>query len=176
MPLYLIRIFRSIFDFNESVLLVGSERSPGIPNFRGVPQGSSLSPIMFNFFINDLIVKLESFPKAHNAPSNCLFFADDGNLHSSDPATIQSLLNICHEWATENGMEFAADKCLVVAEKQFQFKLGDFNKLPQVETTKYLGIHFNHKGPVWNTTITKLAEKAKKSLMSLIRIGFNKCT
>ena len=110
-----------------------------------------------------------------NAPSNCLFFADDGNLHSSDPATIQSLLDICHEWANENGMEFAADKCFVVAENQFQFKLGDF-KLPQVETTKYLGIQINHKGPVWNTTITKLAEKAKKSLMSLIRIGFNKST
>jgi hypothetical protein len=109
-PISLIRTLRSIFEFNESFLLVGSDKSPGIPNLRGVPQGSSLSPTMFNFFINSLIVQLEAELKANGMDTNCLFFADDGNLHSPNPAIIQVLLNVCHKWSFENGMSFAADK------------------------------------------------------------------
>jgi hypothetical protein len=59
MPLKLIRLLRAIFDFNQSFLLVGGERSSPIKNLRGLPQGSSLSPTLFNFFINILIELLE---------------------------------------------------------------------------------------------------------------------
>ena len=175
MPLALIRTFRSIFDFNESILLIGSEKSSGIPNLRGVPQGSSLSPIMFNFFINALIVKLEQELKVHQMPSNCLFFADDGNLHSPDPVKIQLLLNVCNKWALENGMLFAADKCFVVANQDYEFKLGS-SILPQVDSAKYLGIEFKCKGPDWVGTALKLSLKAKKAAIALIRIGFNRTT
>ena len=163
------------FEINESFLLVGSDKSAGIPNLRGVPQGSSLSPIMFNFFINSLIVKLEAELKANGMDTNCLFFADDGNLHSPDPTVIQVLLNVCHKWSFENGMSFAADKCFVIAKDVYEFKLGD-SILPQVESTKYLGILFNHNGPVWDSTIEKLAIKAKNASLALMKIGFNKDT
>jgi hypothetical protein len=175
MPLALIRTFRSIFDFNESILLVGSEKSSGIPNLRGVPQGSSLSPIMFNFFINALIVNIEQELKVHQMPSNCLFFADDGNLHSPDPNKIQLLLNVCNKWALENGMLFAADKCFVVANQEYEFKSGS-SILPQVDSAKYLGIEFKCKGPDWVGTALKLSLKAKKAAIALIRIGFNRTT
>jgi hypothetical protein len=171
----LIRTLRSIFEFNESFLLVGSDKSPGIPNLRGVPQGSSLSPTMFNFFINSLIVQLEAELKANGMDTNCLFFADDGNLHSPNPAIIQVLLNVCHKWSFENGMSFAADKCFVIAKDAYEFKLGN-SILPQVENTKYLGILFDHNGPVWDSTIEKLAIKAKNASLALMKIGFNKDT
>jgi hypothetical protein len=55
MPLELIRLLRAFFDNNQSYLLVGDARSSPIKNLRGLPQGSSLSPTLFNFFINIII-------------------------------------------------------------------------------------------------------------------------
>ena len=77
---------------------------------------------------------METELKANGMSTNCLFFADDGNLHSPDPAVIQVLLNVCNKWSFDNGMYFAADKCFVIAKDAHEFKLGD-SILPQVEST-----------------------------------------
>jgi hypothetical protein len=100
-PLELVRTIRALFDYNKSYLLVGAEKSNGIENHRGLPQGSALSPIIFNFFINSLIESLDSQDKNNDLPSNCLFFADDGNLHATSNQDIQQLLNICQTWAVD---------------------------------------------------------------------------
>jgi len=43
-----------------------------------------------------------------------LGFADDIVLISDSPKKLQSLINICYEWALENGMEFNTSKCKVM--------------------------------------------------------------
>ena len=48
--------------------------------------------------------------------------------------------------------------------------------LPQVESTKYLGIIMTSSGPGWNQMASSLALKAKNVTMALTRIGFNKKT
>ncbi len=61
-PDELIRILRSLFDFNSSCLVVNGSRSAFVENLRGLLQGSSLSPILFNFYINSLLVALRTQP------------------------------------------------------------------------------------------------------------------
>ena len=102
--LELVRTIRAIFDFNKSFLLIGDETSGPIENYRGLPQGSALSPIMFNFFINGLIELLDAQAKEEGIETNCLFFADDGNLHTRSRDNMQRLLNLCHQWAHGHGM------------------------------------------------------------------------
>jgi len=174
-PYHLIRMMRALFDNNKSYLLVENTRSEPIANHRGVPQGSSIAPTMFNFFINGLIEILEAMPRRENVPSNCLFFADDGNLHSTSSEHVQNLLDVCHEWSTQHGMTFAAQKCLVLARNPTQLTLGS-TQLPQVECATYLGIPFKPNGPDWNQAAKKMSQKAQAIVMLLAKKGFNKNT
>ena len=49
-----------LFDHNVSNLLVAGKHSKDLPNSRGLLQGSSLSPALFNFLINELALELEN--------------------------------------------------------------------------------------------------------------------
>ena len=59
MPIGMIKLLRSLFDLNYSRLCISGIKSEKIPHLRGLPQGSSLSPILFNFYIDSLIDILE---------------------------------------------------------------------------------------------------------------------
>ena len=92
-----IRRLKGLFDHNRSVLLVAGKRSGDIRNTRGLLQGSSLSPILFNFFINQLCRRLQEpeMPKVwtgRDFDTNNLFFADDCNLHANTPEDMRTLL------------------------------------------------------------------------------------
>ena len=69
---------------------------------KGMKQGSILSPQMFNKFINDLLTKLKSMDtgvRIYDFHLNMLAYANDLNLVSTTAAGLQSLMNICHQYA-----------------------------------------------------------------------------
>ena len=174
MPTNLVKTIRSLMDFNTTFIVVGRAKSNGISNFRGLPQGSSLAPLLFNFFINSLIVNLERTTLNEKLVSNCLFFADDSNIHANNSSDAQRLLQICDDWASNHGMSFAPEKCFVVAkEKNISLQFGG-QILTQVNQTKYLGIEMNDHGANWKQIAIDFSTKAKNSIMALIKAGFNK--
>jgi hypothetical protein len=175
MPLNLIKLLRAFFDYNQSYLTVGGELSTAILNRRGLPQGSSLSPTLFNFFIDILIQSLENCQLSDPLPSKCLLFADDSNLHAKNPLDMQKLLDVCYDWSRLHGMTFAPEKCFVVGDCPVALKLGP-DTLPIVETTKYLGIIMGSSGPDWKTMAEKFSLKAKNAVMALMKVGFNRAT
>ena len=60
LPFTVIRALRALFDDNDSYLVLRGQRGPPIRNHRGLLQGSTLSPILFNVFINSLLYRLHS--------------------------------------------------------------------------------------------------------------------
>ena len=118
MPVSLIRLLRSVFDDNFSKLDILGEKSDKIRHLRGLPQGSSLSPILFNFFIDSFIRKIQKenlMMDFNGFRTNNLFFADDGNIHSNEAEVVQNILDLASDWESEFGMKFSPSKCLVLS-------------------------------------------------------------
>jgi hypothetical protein len=170
---HLVALLKTLFNNNHSRILVSGEKSKKIPNLRGLPQGSSLSPILFNFFIDTLIKRLDiEGPKINTKgfKSNNLFFADDGNIHANTPDDLQKILNICSEWSINVGMIFAPEKCVVLSRQTVKVKLSD-DYLPQNEEVKYLGIPLNPQGISYNSLINNNTKKAIQKTLGIIRSG-----
>jgi hypothetical protein len=176
MPTGMIKLLRALFDSNFSRLNVSGTKSEKIEHLRGLPQGSSLSPILFNFYIDSLIDLFEQENLKMDTMgirSNNLFFADDGNIHSNDKSTVQKILDIAFKWESEFGMKFSPEKCLVLSkQKNLSLKIGD-NLLPEVDEATYLGIPLNLRGFDSKKFAQNCARKVECAVMQLVKNGYS---
>ena len=176
MPTSLIKLLRSLFDDNFSKLDIYGEKSEKIQHVRGLPQGSSLSPILFNFFIDSFIRKIQKenfMMDFYGIKTNNLFFADDGNIHSNNAQTVQEILDLAYEWESEFGMKFSPSKCLVLSRhKNLVFNIGG-NVLPQVDETVYLGIPLSPTVFSSKAFAKSCARKMESSIMQLVKGGYS---
>ena len=172
----IIALLQELFDHNVSVLVVNGSRSEPLGNLRGLLQGSSLSPILFNFFINEMIDLLsdQQVPKVTTSllRTNALFFADDANLHALSHADMVQLLAICEDWSTRVGMRFAPLKCAVLARSQQVFHFCGAI-MPQVLQFPYLGMIFDHQGIAWKAHVSARCQKANGVIVTLAKSGLN---
>lgn len=95
------------------VLTVGDEEQNWREICRGVPEGSPMSPTLFNIFIDPLAVAVEE--KALEWEHALNLFADDIVLMAPTAEKMQSLLNVCEDWASEHGMVWGIRKCHALA-------------------------------------------------------------
>lgn len=147
---HMVSVCRSLFDDNVANLVVNGHSSEDIPCRRGLLQGSSLSPLLFNVYINPLLERLDKQPKltSRRLASNNLFFADDGALHAV-ATNMQKLLDVCSAWAVEYGMTFSAPKSAVMwkrAEGSGRVFSIQGEAIQFVDAFVYLGVECNHKG------------------------------
>lgn len=172
----------TLFDSNKSNLVIKNKKSRDILNSLGLLQGSSLSPKLFNMFINDLIGNLMSDRDAlvdtHGAKGNCLFFADDGAIYATNLAALQRLLSICNRWAVDNHMKFAPEKCEYIGPaSEEELRAANLNlggqPIHMKESAKYLGVFFNQFGLDMVKTATLRSQKAKDVASMFADIGMN---
>ena len=116
----------------------------------GVRQGSSLSPSLFNVFINKFIVELKKDDIGCNLCGNyvgVIMYADDLLLLSASVAGLQSMLNRCDFICCESSLEFNCNKssCAIIGPaakyKIDNMTLGNY-RLTWATVIKYLGISF----------------------------------
>ena len=80
-----------------------------VPTFRGLLQGSILSPMLFNIFIDSLAKLLNQ--ASHGEFQAALLLADDVKVHGLSDEQLQHQLDIVSTWAVDNGMVIGLDKC-----------------------------------------------------------------
>jgi hypothetical protein len=161
-PEYFTSIVYHLFTNCSSLFLVNQERTEPIARECSLFQGSVLSPLLFNFYINDLAERLESaelFPRA-------LFFADDIAVFGQTPQDCQLLINVCQQWCEENGMSINIGKCGIICPTKHErpkIYVGD-QLIPVVEEYTYLGFPMGREGILWERHIQSRNAKAQKTL------------
>ena len=94
-------------------ILTVSDNQTELEVSRGVPQGSILSPFLFNVFIDDLVNALERSGDGlviDDVYCGCLLYADDIALIAQSPDELNAMVHRCEQWSDCNGVEFSSVK------------------------------------------------------------------
>jgi hypothetical protein len=167
LPVRLQHLIQSLMFTNGSFqLVVNGQLSSTISRNRGLPQGSPLSPIIFNLFIDSLNYELND-GLSEDVPQS-LFFADDGLLLCRSHFHAVRLLEIASQWANDNGMVFNVSKCGILSPtvgKKPLYLNGE--EIQQVSEYKYLGFLVKCDGIDFNKHVEVKVESCRSFLKFL---------
>uniref|UniRef100_A0A3Q3AL86 Reverse transcriptase domain-containing protein n=1 Tax=Kryptolebias marmoratus TaxID=37003 RepID=A0A3Q3AL86_KRYMA len=164
------KIYRWIRNFltERSISVrINNEISSNYQMENGTPQGSIISPILFNIMINDIF---SSIDKSFGVS----LFADDGIIWKRGrnikfvKRKLQEAVTSVENWALEWGFRFSISKSKVVVFSNKKLNININLKLygeeiERAEEFKYLGVWFDKK-LTWKIHIDKIVGKCKRIL------------
>ena len=157
-------------------MILGEYTSPQIVVDTGIPQGSTLSPILFLLFIGTLI------PLIHERNVSAGGFVDDTNILTwSDSTelncrTLERVHQICEDWARKHGAKFAPDKYSLIHFSRTRSR-HDMQACIQIQghetqpspSIRLLGLWLDPKLS-WGPHVQKIQAKARQNMESLNRL------
>ena len=121
----------------------------------GVRQGGILSPLLFNCYVNSLLVTLRNKDlgcKLRNFYVGCIMYADDLILISASIMDLQAMLDICLNVGSTLGLQFNSSKSHCISIGPFktlnlpEMFIGNL-RIDWQEQIKYLGVQItSHPG------------------------------
>jgi len=149
-PCCFIQIIKNWYSKLNAVVRWNGVLSYSFTVLCGVRQGGVLSPLLFNVYIDDLILRLESDRLGccvNGTYIGCIVYADDILLISASVATLQCMLNICDDYGSKHSILFNSNKsvCIKIGRKRSAavdcMKLNNLD-IQWVSSFKYLGVMF----------------------------------
>ena len=120
----------------------------------GIPQGSVISPFLFNIFIDDLLRELEK------VNADFWAYADDIAFGFRNSNEFHIKMLIIEKWSIKNGMKINVNKCeLMILNNAKDLK----TEYKRVEVIKYLGIRIKK-----NLTLNEHFNVCKKKMEMVI--------
>ena len=151
-------------------VVVGDQMSDSYDMENGIPQGSVISPTLFNIMIND-------FPQPADRATEAAIFADDCSAWRSGVNVkllnklLQDYLNRATEWSEEWGFKLSNTKSTAMLFTKSPKPKGEADLKLTINGTpinvatefKFLGVIFDRR-LTWDSHITAVIDKAKKAL------------
>ena len=161
LPLILQKIvYSSMFKDGRFTLRVNGLASPWLPRNQGLPQGSPLSPVIFNIFIDSLVRLLNSIENDMGAPT-CLFYADDGVIFASNISDAKRGLKLAEDWSKKHEMVFNVKKCGVIVSAELEAIVAENplvlqqEVIPTCQSYQYLGFPMTINGIDYQSHMVK---------------------
>lgn len=148
--IYLFHLIASFLCDRQQRVKFLSSYSSNLPIQSGVPQGSALSPYLFNFYISDL--------KSNN--NACLVkFADDStfvvpHIKNTTYDPVAAITSYITNWSQENNIRLNIDKTQIITIS----KKSNYRHHFPSNTALILGVTFNSKLK-WNHHIDRVIKK-----------------
>lgn len=110
-------MLKKMTERTKSAVMVDGELSKLLDIKQGVPQGCTMSPTLFQVFINDLLTDVEAVGKGEEIGESSvsgLLFADDFVGISYTPAALQLQINAAKAFSEKWRFSVNVPKCAVV--------------------------------------------------------------
>jgi hypothetical protein len=181
------RVFKSIYAMllnGRRSVRIGTLLSDWFTTNCGVPQGSILSPILFDIFVDDIIKHVNATSLGVLLGDRrvcCLLYADDIVLISNSPTDLQRMLNACQKFADLARFKFNISKSNIVV-----FSRSDDaprpplvlnnQQLAYVPDYPYLGMEFGayiyrRKDSRWELYIKRIIDEATRRSREVLSIA-----
>ena len=151
-PLLIVRILLFWYQMQQLCIKWGKSLSQYFTICNGVRQGGILSPRLFALYVNQLTKRLIACKAGCYFNDMCInhvLYADDICLLAPSASAMQSLLDVCYEYGTDNDILFNPIKSVCTVFKPKAYKrftptvfIGD-DALKFTKEAKYLGFTFN---------------------------------
>ena len=109
-----IQYVRNFLSGRRTVVEVNNVKSKSFVLKEGLPQGSSISPLLFLIFINDIDVDLEFTTLASLFADDTAIWRGDGEKRGSDVKKMQQEVDKIMDWAKKWKMSINTDKTRVM--------------------------------------------------------------
>ena len=170
-PRTLSLIYGLMVHNTQNIIIVNQSKSEPIHRTRGLFQGSVISCLLFNVYIDPLLRKLnERFPTKSGMPS-ALLFADDLHTCAPNGSVAQQQANVTDQWSQEFGMELNIGKCSALGleeDESISLPSGEF---PKPETYKYLGLDQDKNGHAWDSYCDRIQASTRALLRFCQGVG-----
>ncbi|GFO20617.1 RNA-directed DNA polymerase from mobile element jockey, partial [Plakobranchus ocellatus] len=143
-------------------------------NENGVPQGSILSPMLFNLKINNIINYVSKHVNSSIFVDDFAIYAEGKHLQHLE-RTIQMCINNVQKWVSENGFRFSVSKttCVHFHRQRIYTEPAlhlDGQQIPVKGEAKFLGVIFDQK-LTFENNVKYLKNKCLKALNLLRVVG-----
>lgn len=170
-------IIKDIYNGNKCCVKINDRRTDYFSQNRGVRQGCSLSPTLFNIYINELASALEKSPcpglTLEGREIKCLLYADDLLLLSPHEEGLHQSLSLLEDYSRDWALPINMEKSKIIifqkkprlTDKKYSFAIGG-TLLNHVTCYNYLGLTISASGQ-FDLAIKHLTDKARRAYYTI---------
>lgn len=170
-------IIKDIYNGNKCCVKINDKRTDYFSQNKGVRQGCSLSPTLFNIYINELASALEksSCPglTLEGREIKCLLYADDLLLLSPHEEGLHESLSVLEQYSSDWALpiNMAKSKIMIfqkkprLTDKKYNFTIGG-TLLNHVTHYNYLGLTISASG-LFEMAMKDLTDKARRAYYNI---------